>query len=187
MDALANHHGPVSISGKNLTYLRYANNTDRLAGNEEELTHLVQCLDETWRAYGMEINVDKTKMMANAYGGTRPEIMVNCHALQTVKEFQHLGSIVLDKGLKQEVLVRTAQALSAIARLWAIWADKGLKLAMKIKHTYSIIFSIFLYTCETWTLNADLECRIWARICTLTGRSSTSHTETKYQMRKSTA
>ena len=94
MDALGNHHETVDISGKNLTNLRYANNIDRLAGNEEELTHLVQCLDETLRAYIMEINKDKTKIIANAYGRTSPEIMVNGQALQTVKEFKYLGSIV---------------------------------------------------------------------------------------------
>ena len=46
MDALGNHHGTVSISSRNLTNHRYANNIDRLAGNEQELTHLVQSLDE---------------------------------------------------------------------------------------------------------------------------------------------
>ena len=119
MDALANHHGTVSIGGRDLTNLRYANDIDRLAGNEEELAHLVQCLDETLRAYRMESNVKKTKMMANAYGRTSPEIMVNGLALQIVQEFKYSGSIVLDEGSKPEVLTRTTQALSAIARLKA--------------------------------------------------------------------
>ena len=125
MDALVNPHGMVSISGRNLTNLRYADNIEGLAGNEEELTHQVQCLDKTSKAHGMEINVDKIKMMANAYGGTRPEIMVHCHTLQIAKEFKYLGSIVSDKGSKPEVLARTAQAFSAICRLKPIWSDKA--------------------------------------------------------------
>ena len=51
MDVLVNHHGMVSIGGRNLTNLRYANDIDSLAGNEEELVHLAQYLDETSRAY----------------------------------------------------------------------------------------------------------------------------------------
>ena len=108
-NTVVNHHKTVSISGRNLTILRYANDIDRLAGNEKELAHLVQCLDETLRAYGMEINVDKTKMMANAHGGTSPEVMVNGHALQRVKEFKYLGSIVSDGSSKPEVLARTVK------------------------------------------------------------------------------
>ena len=61
---------------------------------------------------------------------------------------------------KPEVMARTAPDLSAIARLKLMWADKGLKLVMKVKFMHSIIFSIFLYAFETWTLNADVECRI---------------------------
>ena len=140
MDALVNNHGMVSIGGRNLTNLRYANDINKFAGNEEELTHLVQCLDVISGVYKMEI-------------------MVNDHALQTVKEFEYFGSIVSNEGFKPTVLARTAQALSTIARLKPIWADKGLNLMMKIKFMHSIIF---LYACETWTLNTDLECRIWA-------------------------
>ena len=110
----------------------------------------------------MEINVDKIKLMANVYGRTNPEIMVNGHTPQRVKEFSYMGSIVSDEGSKPEILARTAQVLSAIARLKPIWVDKGLKLMTKIRFMHSIIFSVFLYPCETWTLNTDLECRIWA-------------------------
>ena len=156
MDALVNHHGMVSIGGRNLTNLRYANDIDGLADSEEELMHLVQCLDKTSRAYRMEINADKTKRMANTYGRTSPEIMASGHSLQIVKEFKYMGSIVSDEGSKPKFLARTAQALSAIARLKPIWAEKGLKLMTKIKLMQSIIFCIFLYTCETWTPNLDL-------------------------------
>ena len=105
----------------------------------------------------MEINVDKTKMMDNAYGRTSQEIMVSGHTPQTVKEFKYLGSIVSDEGSKPEVLARTAQALLTIARLKPIWGGKGLKL-MKIKFMHSIIFHLFICM---WGI--DPECRFRAQ------------------------
>ena len=42
-----------------------ADDTDGLAGNEEELTKLAKCLDKTSAVYGMEIRVDKTKLMTS--------------------------------------------------------------------------------------------------------------------------
>ena len=123
MDALVNHHEMVSIRGRDFTNLRYDNNIERLTCNKEELAHLVQCIDKTSRVYEMEINAEKTKMMANVYGRTSPEIMVNGCILQTVKEYKYLGFIVLDESSKPEVLARTAQALSAIAGLKLIWAQ----------------------------------------------------------------
>ena len=123
---------------------------------------MVQCLDGMLRAYKVGIGADRTKVMASAYSRTGPEIMVNCHTLWGVRELEDLGSVVSGKGLRAEALDRKAQALSAIARLKPIWVDRDLKPMMMVKLMHSIIFSIFLYACETWTLNADLWHRIWA-------------------------
>ena len=40
-DALENHEGTVSIGGRTITNLRFADDTDGLAGEEEELSNLV--------------------------------------------------------------------------------------------------------------------------------------------------
>ena len=40
-DALEDHEGTVSIGSRTITNLRFADNTDRLAGEEEELANLV--------------------------------------------------------------------------------------------------------------------------------------------------
>ena len=41
--------------------LRFADDIDGLAGEEEELANLVERLDKASTAYGMEINAEKTK------------------------------------------------------------------------------------------------------------------------------
>ena len=58
-DALEDHEGTVSIGGRTITNLRFAEDIDGLAGEEEELANLVQRLYEASTAYGMEISDDK--------------------------------------------------------------------------------------------------------------------------------
>ena len=41
-DALEDHDGTVSIGGRTITNLRFADDIDSLAGEEEELTSLVE-------------------------------------------------------------------------------------------------------------------------------------------------
>ena len=64
-DALENHEGTVSIGGRTITNLRFADDIDGLAGQEEQLAHLVERLDKVSTAYGMEISAEMTRLMRN--------------------------------------------------------------------------------------------------------------------------
>ena len=55
-DALEDHEGTVSIGGRIITNLRFADDNDGLAGEEEELAKLVERLDKVPTAYGMDIS-----------------------------------------------------------------------------------------------------------------------------------
>ena len=49
-DALEEHDGKVSIGGRNITNLRFADDIDALAEEEQELEALVESLDKTcWK------------------------------------------------------------------------------------------------------------------------------------------
>ena len=58
-DALEEHDGKVSIGGRNITNLRFADDIDALAEEEQELEALVESLDKTCTRYKMEISDDK--------------------------------------------------------------------------------------------------------------------------------
>ena len=75
----------------------------------------------------------------------------------TVASFKCLGAVVSDDGSKPEVLSRIAQAAAALAGLRPIWRDDGVSLGSKVKLMRSLVISIFLYACESWTLTAGLE------------------------------
>ena len=52
-DALEDHEGTVSVGGRTITNLRFADDIDGLAGQERELVKLVNHLEEASTAYGM--------------------------------------------------------------------------------------------------------------------------------------
>ena len=62
---LEDHEGTVSIGGRTITNLRFADDIDGLAGEEEELANLVERLDKASTSYGLEISAEKTKLMTN--------------------------------------------------------------------------------------------------------------------------
>ncbi|WP_419613222.1 RNA-directed DNA polymerase, partial [Thiolapillus sp.] len=82
-DALKDHEGTVSTGGRTITNLRFADDIDGLAGEEEELANLVERLDKASTAYGMEISAEKTKLMTNNTSGINTEIKVNGQKLET--------------------------------------------------------------------------------------------------------
>ena len=161
-DALNDHEGTVSIGGRNITNLRSADDIDDLAGREDELADLVERIDKTSTAFGMQINAEKTKLMTNNTNGFSTDIRVNGEKLDCVKRFKYLGAIITDEGSKPEILARIAQATAALAKLKTIWNDRNIALSSKIRLMRSLVMSIFLYACESWTLTAETEKRIQA-------------------------
>ena len=73
-NALENHQGTVSIGGRTITNLRFADDIDGLAGDEQELVNLVERLEKTSTSYGMEISAEKTKLMTNNTKGISTEV-----------------------------------------------------------------------------------------------------------------
>ena len=101
----------------------------------------------------MEISGGKTKVMTNKKGGFSNGIEVQGTKLEEVKSFKYLGSIISDQGSKPEIVNRIAQAIAALTKLNVIWKDKNIALRSKIRLMRALVISIFLYACESWTLN----------------------------------
>ena len=149
------HEGTVSTGGRTITKLRFADDIDGLAGQEQELSKLVNHIEEASTAYGMQIGEEKTQLMTNNTNGVSTEITIHNTKLETVCSFKYLGAIVSDEGSKPEVLSRIAQTTAAVTKLKVIWNDKNIAISSKIRLMRSL--AIFLYACETWTITAGIE------------------------------
>ena len=108
-DALEDHEGIVIIRGRTITNLRFADDIDGSAGEEEEVANLVDRLYKASTDYGMEISAEMSKLMTYNTRGINTEIKVNRQKLETVTSFKCLGSVITDEGSKPEILSRIAQ------------------------------------------------------------------------------
>ena len=161
-NALEEYDGKVSIGGRNITNLRIADNIDALAEEEQELEALSESLDKTCTRFIMKISAEKTKLVANSANGIQREVKVEGQKLVVVTSFKYLGAVVLDDGSKPEVLSRIAQATAALTKLNPIWRDNNISLGSKVKLMRSLVISIFLYACDSWTLTTELKTRTQA-------------------------
>ena len=81
---------------------------------------------------------------------------MNGQKLGQATSFKYLGATLCKDGTcSAEVRIRTASAMVAMARLNRIWRCNTISFANKFKLYKSLVISIPLYGCETWTLLAD--------------------------------
>ena len=139
-DAQEEHVGKVSIGGRYITNLRFADDIDALAEEEQELEALalVESLHKTFTRYKMKISAEKTKLMTKSVNGIQSERDKGKRA------FKYHGAVVSDDGSKPEVLSRTAQATAAYTKLKPIWRDNKISHGSKVKLMCSFVISIFL-------------------------------------------
>ena len=55
----------IKIAGRNINNLRYADDTTLMAESEEELKSLLMKLKEKGEKVGLQLNIEKTKIMAS--------------------------------------------------------------------------------------------------------------------------
>ena len=87
---------------------------------------------------------------------------MNGQKLETVTSFKYLGSVITDEGSKPEILLRIAQTTAALTRLKPVLNARSISLSSKTRLMRSLVTSIFLYACESWTLREELQRRIQA-------------------------
>ena len=56
----------IKIAGRNINHLRYADDTTLMAESEEELKSLLMKVKEESKKVGLELNIQKTKIMASS-------------------------------------------------------------------------------------------------------------------------
>ena len=141
-NALEEHEEKISIGGRTITNLRFADDNDALAEEEQKLEAIAESLEKTCKRY-MEIIAEKTKLTTNSANGIQREIKVKGQKLGTVTSLKYPGAIVSDEGSNPEVFLRTAQATAALTKLKPIRRDTNISIGPKVKLMRSLVISIF--------------------------------------------
>ena len=100
-----------------LTDLMYADDSAILADDDNEATDVLNDIANTADAYGLTINVDKTKALIN--DGSQSTIHLNGTQIEQVREFKYLGSLIQEKKVAStaEIHHRIGLATAAFASL----------------------------------------------------------------------
>jgi hypothetical protein len=131
--------------------VKYADDLVLLAKEEKVLQDVIDKLTEIGECYGMEINVDKTKVMRQPFS---VKIMIDQNQLENLESFKYLGSMLTNDGrCTCEIKSRIAMAKAAFNKKRALFTNTlDLELMKKLVKCYS--WSIALYGAETWTHRA---------------------------------
>ena len=131
-ETLHNFSSTISLGGRTISNLRFADDIDLLAGSNEELQEITDRLVKNAGAYGMELNVEKCKVMSNKRDNTKMNITINGQNLEEVDNFKYLrATLEKDGRSKSEIITRIALATTAMAKLDNIWKSKNISLPIK--------------------------------------------------------
>ena len=79
----------IKIGRGNISNLRYADDTTLMTESEEELKSLLMKVKEESEKVGLQLNIQKKKMMAS---GSIASWQIDVETMETVKDFIFLGS-----------------------------------------------------------------------------------------------
>ena len=87
--ALEEAQAGIKITGRNISNLRYADDTTVVAESEEELKSLLMKVKEESEKVGLKLNIQKTKIMAS---GPITSWEIDGETMETVTDFILAGS-----------------------------------------------------------------------------------------------
>ena len=91
----------IKIAGRNISNLRYADDTTLMAENEEELKSLLMKVKEESEKVGLKLNIQKMKIMAS---GPITSWEIDGEIVETMSDFIFLGSkITADDDCSHEI------------------------------------------------------------------------------------
>ena len=85
----------IKIAGRNISYLRYADDTTLMAETGEELKNLLRKVKEESEEVGLKLNIQKTKIMAS---GPITAWQIDVETVETVRDFIWGGSKITADG-----------------------------------------------------------------------------------------
>ena len=133
---------------RNINSLRYADLS--MAENEKELKSLLIKVKEESAKVGLKLIIQKAKIMAC---GPITSWEIDGETVETVADFILGGSkITADGDCSHEIKGRWLLGRKAVINLDRILKIKDIILPTKVHLVKAIVFPVFMYGCESWTI-----------------------------------
>ena len=130
--------------------MRYADDTTVMAESEEELKSLLMKVKEESEKAGLKLNIQKTKIMASS---PITSWEVDGETVETVADFIFGGSkITADGDCSHEIKRHLLLGRKVMTNLDSIFKSRDITLPTKVHLLKAMIFPVFMYGCESWTV-----------------------------------
>ena len=146
----------IKIAGRNISNLRYVNDTTLMAEKEEELKSLLMKVKEESEIAGLKLNIQKTKIMASS---PITSWQIDGKTMETVRDFI-LGAseITADDDCSHDIKRCLLLGRKAMTNLDSILKSRDITLSTKVCLVKSMIFPVVMYGYESWTVK-KAECQ----------------------------
>ena len=137
----------IKIAGRNISNLRYVDDTTLMAESEEQLKSLFMKVKEESEKVGLKLNIQKTKVMASG------PITLWEIAGETVSDFIFWSSkITADGDCSYEIKRCLFSGRKVVTNLDSILKSRDTTLPTKVHLVKSMVFPVVMYECESWTI-----------------------------------
>ena len=139
----------IKIAGRNISNLKYADDTTLMAENEELKSLLMKVKEESEKV-GLKLNIQKTKIMDS---DPITSWQIEWETMETVTDFIFLGSkITADDGCSHEIKRHLLLGRKAMTNLDSILKSRDIILPTKVHLFKAMFFPLVMYGCETRTI-----------------------------------
>ena len=121
-----------------------------MAESEEELKSLLMKVKEESEKVGLNLNIQKTKIMAS---GPITSWETDGKTVETVSDFIFLGSkITADGDCSHEIKRRLLLERKVMTNLDSILKSRDITLPIKVRLVKAMVFPVVMYGFESWTI-----------------------------------
>ena len=140
----------IKVAGRNISNLRYADDTTLMAESEEELKSLLMKVKVESEKVGLKLNIQKTKIMAS---GPITSWQIDGETVETVSDFIVLDSKITAEGdCSHEIKRRLLFGRKVMTNVDSIFKSKDITLPTKVHLVKAMVFPVVMYECESWTV-----------------------------------
>ena len=136
----------IKFAGRNIDYLRYADDTTVMAESDKELKSLLMKVKEESEKVGLKLNIQKTKIMAS---GPITSWEIDGETVETVSEFILGGSkITADGDCSHEIKRCLFLGRKVMTNLDSILKSRDITLPAMVHLVTAMVFPVIMYGCE---------------------------------------
>ena len=140
----------IKIAGRNISHLRYADDTTLMAESEEKLKSLLMKVKAESEKVGLKFNIQKTKIMAS---GPITSWEIDGETVETVADFIFLVSkIIADGDCSHEIKRRLLLGRKVMTNLESILKSRDITLSTKVGVVKAMVFPMVMFGCESWAV-----------------------------------